>query len=92
MSGIGDDDLYEACRNEGQALVTLDRDFGEMLRFPPESTAGIVILNCRGRISPTFILARIEEFVALLQSEPLDGRLWIVEPGRLRINNRREPS
>jgi predicted nuclease of predicted toxin-antitoxin system len=44
MSGVGDDDLYEVCRAEGRILITLDRDFGEILRFPPENTPGIVIL------------------------------------------------
>ena len=48
MSGVGDEDLYKACRAEERVLITLDRDFGEVLRFPPENTPGIVILNCHG--------------------------------------------
>jgi predicted nuclease of predicted toxin-antitoxin system len=90
LSGIDDGSLYEACRADGRALITLDRDFGEVLRFPPEDTAGIAILDCRGRLSPAVILARIEELVALLKIQPLDGYLWIVEPGRLRVHDRRE--
>src|SRR4051794_11891630 len=68
MSRVGDDDLYEASRAERRVLITLDRDFGEVLRFPTENTSGIVVLNCRGRMSPALILARIEECIALLQS------------------------
>ena len=34
MSGSHDVALYEACRAEGRVLVSLDRDFGEVLRFP----------------------------------------------------------
>jgi predicted nuclease of predicted toxin-antitoxin system len=83
MGGLDDHGLYEACRADRRALVTLDRDFGEVLRF--------VILNCRGRLSPAFIAARVNELVSFLQSESLDGRLWIVEAGRLRIHERREP-
>ena len=55
MSGSGDAALYEACRVEGRILITLDRDFGEVLRFPPEDTAGIAVLDCRGRLSPATI-------------------------------------
>ncbi|MCC6775935.1 MAG: DUF5615 family PIN-like protein [Hyphomicrobiales bacterium] len=44
LSGNTDVALYEACRAESRVLVTLDRDFGEVLRFPPEESAGIAIL------------------------------------------------
>jgi predicted nuclease of predicted toxin-antitoxin system len=90
LSGSVDVALYEACRREGRVLITLDRDFGEVLRFAPEGTAGIAILDCRGRLSPTNILARIKELATLLKTEAIDGRLWIVEPGRVRIHERRE--
>ena len=90
MSGSRDTALLEACRSEGRALITLDRDFGEVLRFPPEDTAGIAILDCRGRLSPTTILARIKELAALLAVQDIAGRLWIVEPGRVRVHERRD--
>jgi predicted nuclease of predicted toxin-antitoxin system len=90
LSGSADDTLYQACRAEDRVLITLDRDFGEILRFAPEDTAGIAILDCRGQLSPTSILARIKELAALLEIESIDGQLWIVEPGRVRIHERRE--
>jgi predicted nuclease of predicted toxin-antitoxin system len=62
MSGANDDTPYKTCRAAGRVLVTLDRDFGEVLRFPPEDTVGIAILDCRGRISPRAILERIKTF------------------------------
>jgi hypothetical protein len=91
MIGADDVALYRVCRAEGRVLVTLDRDFGEILRFPPEGTAGIVVLACRGRLSPAFILKRITELVGFLRTQDISGRLWIVEPGRLRVHDRREP-
>ncbi len=91
MSGSDDAMLYEACRVDGRVLITLDRDFGEVLRFPPEDLAGIIILDCRGRLSPASILARLRECAALLAVQPIERQLWIVEPGRVRIHERREP-
>ncbi|MEQ1864823.1 MAG: DUF5615 family PIN-like protein [Micropepsaceae bacterium] len=91
ISGTTDTALYDACRSAGQVLITLDRDFGEVLRFPPETTPGIAILVCHGRLSPSSIRARIKELAAFLEAHPIDGRLWIVEPGRLRIHGRRDP-
>jgi predicted nuclease of predicted toxin-antitoxin system len=90
LSGATDDALNEACRNERRVLITLDRDFGEVLRFAPEEGAGIAILDCRGRLSPANILARIRELSAVLESESIDGKLWIVEPGRVRVHEQRE--
>ena len=89
MSGAKDERIYEACRDESRVLVTLDRDFGQTIRFPPEVTAGIVVLECKGRLSPTMILARLTELATLLRTRPIDHELWIVEPGRVRIHERK---
>jgi predicted nuclease of predicted toxin-antitoxin system len=88
MSGSTDVALYQACRIESRVLITLDRDFGEVLRFPPEDSAGIAILDCRGRLSPSAIHARINELAVVLAI--FSGQLWIVEPGRVRVHERRE--
>lgn len=85
LSGAEDERIYEVCRNECRVLVTLDHDFGHVFRFPPNVTAGIAVLECKGRLSPTAIKARITELATVLRSNPIDGQLWIVEPGRVRM-------
>jgi predicted nuclease of predicted toxin-antitoxin system len=90
MMGAEDERVFEICRSEGRVLVTLDHDFGQTLRFPPEVITGIVVLECKGRVSPAMILARMREFAAVLRTQPLEGELWIVEPGRIRIHQRKE--
>jgi predicted nuclease of predicted toxin-antitoxin system len=89
LSGSSDHTLYQVCREEERILVTLDHDFSHMLRFPPEATPGIVILESPGRLTPAAITARIAEMAALLRVRPIDRELWIVEPGRVRIRERR---
>jgi predicted nuclease of predicted toxin-antitoxin system len=37
LQGVTDQRLFDVCAAEGRALITLDRDFGEVLRFPPET-------------------------------------------------------
>lgn len=74
---------------EVRVLVTLDRDFGEVLRFPPEATAGIVVFASHGRMTKAVIAARMADLAAMLKTEPLSGHLWIVEPGRVRIHQKR---
>ena len=90
LSGATDNRIHEVCRDEGRVLVTLDHDFGHTLRFPPEGTAGIVVLECRGRQSLTALTARVVQLVLVLREYPIDGKLIIIEPGRVRIHQRRE--
>jgi predicted nuclease of predicted toxin-antitoxin system len=89
MSGADDRTVYEVCRDEWRVLITLDHDFGQTLRFAPEATAGIVILECRGRQTPATIVARIKELIAVMATRPIAQELWIVEPGRVRIHEKR---
>ncbi len=88
LEGAADPVLYAVCVRERRVLVTLDRDFGEVLRFPPAPGAGIVILDVGSRASVSTIQGRLQDFLTVARDEPLDGKLWIVAPGRVRIHLR----
>jgi predicted nuclease of predicted toxin-antitoxin system len=45
LGGTSDADLIEVCRTEDRVLVTLDLDFSNVMRFPPQKYAGIVVLR-----------------------------------------------
>ena len=83
LSGRDDRAIYEACRSTGRTLLTLDLDFSNPLRFPPEATEGIIVLRPPRPILP-MIRATLNSVLADLTSRPIKGRLWIVEPGRIR--------
>jgi hypothetical protein len=55
-------------------------------RFPPHHTAGIAVL----RLPKGAYLRLLEGFVGdllrTLDTEPIAGRLWIVEAGRIRVH------
>jgi predicted nuclease of predicted toxin-antitoxin system len=84
LAGVADPGLAAVCLVEGRAIVTLDTDFMNIRRFPPEQYAGILILRPHRQSVPR-ILALTRRFVALLKSEALQGKLWIVDEGRVRI-------
>jgi predicted nuclease of predicted toxin-antitoxin system len=86
LRGAADETLFEVCRRESRALVTLDRDFGQVLRYPPAASAGIVVLEIGPRATHRALLDRVRELLALLNTRSPAGELWIVEPGRLRIH------
>ena len=73
LHGVTDVKLFETCSAEGRALVTLDRDFGQVPRFPPERSAGIVILEAGPRTTLRGILDRLEDFLAVLDRRARTG-------------------
>jgi predicted nuclease of predicted toxin-antitoxin system len=87
LSGKSDELIYRMCIEEDRALVTLDRDFGQVTRFPPEETPGIVILELGNPATTQLLHSRLTEFLALAAVRPVAGELWIVEPGRVRVRS-----
>ena len=88
LGGAPDEGLFATCAAEGRILITLDRDFSRVPRFPPERSAGIVILETGPRTTLRSIAERLHDFLAVLETRSVVGSLWIVEPGRVRIHLR----
>lgn len=87
LSGTDDENLFRICQLEGRALITLDHDFGQTLRFPPKASFGIAVLELPRRLNPQSVIVRLQELLVLLDRRAIHGELWIVEPGRVRIHN-----
>ena len=86
LGGKADRIVFDVSVAEGRTLITLDRDFGQVTRFPPDRSAGIVVLDLGGPASLPRLQARLRDFLALAAARPITGELWIVEPGRLRVH------
>ncbi len=86
LGGIQDEALYERCRQDRRCLVSLDLDFSNVLRFPPEPTAGLAVLRPAGRPTLAALNTLARQLTDALSLEPIVGRLWIVEPERIRIH------
>ncbi len=86
LAGAADEVVFQACVAEGRTLITMDRDFGQVPRFPPTQTAGIVILELGGPASLRLLHDRLHDFLALAATRSIQGELWIVEPGRVRVH------
>ena len=84
MSGSRDEAVYQTCVESGRTLITLDLDFSNPLRFPPGSTEGIVVVR-PPRPVLSIIRATLAATLPDLKAQRLRGKLWIVEPGRLRL-------
>lgn len=85
LFGVADSALYEHCTSEDHILVTLDLDFSDVLRFPPEHTPGLVVLRGPNDLFHT-VRILVHTLANALTRDTPSGRLWIVEPGRLRVH------
>jgi len=90
LCGCSDSRLFEVCRTEGRCLVTLDLDFSDVTRFPPGRAAGVVILRLPQNPTLPVLESLVDSFLRSLGNNLLTGRLWIVEPGRIRIHQTEE--
>jgi predicted nuclease of predicted toxin-antitoxin system len=86
LRGAADERVFEVATREGRALVTLDRDLGQVLRFPPGASPGIIVIDPGPRASHRGLLERTRELLAVLKTRSPTGALWIVEAGRVRVH------
>ncbi len=84
LTSASDRDLIEAYRHEDRCLVTLDLDFGNPLLFQPAAYAGIAVLRLPARPSHQDLLDVAETLADALNLEPIKGKLWIIQRGRVR--------
>ena len=86
LQGTNDSDLYEVCCREQRTLVTLDLDFANIVRFPPQKGAGIVVIRLGRNPSLPLLEDLVRQFLDAMDNQPLlKGQLWVVEPGRIRV-------
>ncbi len=88
LTSASDEELAKRCAEEGRALVTLDLDFANPFRFPPEKHAGIAVLRGPARLTPDDLDALMKTLALALRNQDLNGHLWIVERGRIRLFQR----
>lgn len=83
-----DEELAARCAEEGRCIVTLDLDFANPFRFPPEKFPGIAVLRGPARMSEEILDQLLATLASALQTRTFAGELWIVEEGRIRVFER----
>ena len=84
LGGASDDRIVDVCKNEDRILITADLDLSDIQRYPPAQAPGYMVLRLP-RQSKQALLDLLAKAIPMLSVHPINGRLWIVEPGRLRI-------
>jgi predicted nuclease of predicted toxin-antitoxin system len=86
LQGTPDEQLYEVCRAEERCLVTLDLDFANVIRFPPDQPGGIVVVRIPRNPSLPVLEQLVQQFLKTLDRISVENKLWIVEMGRVRVH------
>lgn len=86
LQGCSDVKLFEICGAEHRCLVTLDLDFSDVTRFPPEKAGGIAVIRVPKNPSLELLEKLIRQFLQALLQMSIEKKLWIIEPGRIRIH------
>ena len=86
LGGASDEQVYAACVAELRCLITLDIDFADVTRFPPQRTAGIMVIRLPQNPSLTLLTRMATQSLSMLDHHAVQGQLWIVEAGRIRIH------
>jgi predicted nuclease of predicted toxin-antitoxin system len=84
LCGATDAELIAACSVENRGIVTLDLDFGNPLLFRPTNYTGIAVLRLPARPTPDDLLDAIWTLIAGLAQRQIEGKLWIIQRGRIR--------
>lgn len=86
LFGTSDEAIIQMAKETERILITADKDFSNILIYPPSQHSGIIVL----RLSRLTIAGATERLVTFLQTIPeqrIRGKLIIVEPDRVRFRS-----
>lgn len=84
LSGAPDCEVRATAIGSGRALITLDGDFANVIRYPPAETPGVIRLRLHPPTEDA-IDSALRWLVARLAAVNLDGKLVVVDERKIRI-------
>lgn len=86
LGGAADVEIAALARRSGRCLVTADFDFADVRHYPPRLFDGLVVLTLPYNAGPAYIERLVRELLdGLPELGAIEGKLLIVEPGRIRV-------
>jgi predicted nuclease of predicted toxin-antitoxin system len=90
LRGHSDEDIFAYAQAQESVLITADKDYSDIRRFPPGTHQGIMVVRVPDVLPTKTINHELLQALANLSSEDVNGNIVIVELGRVRI--RRPPA
>lgn len=84
LVGASDARVAGVAASESRAVITLDRGFADVRRYPPGSHPGVFVVHARD-LRPSVILMLVATFLTEHSFEDFTRCNVVIEPGALRI-------
>ncbi len=88
LRGAEDEKIYEFAQSEEAVILTGDKGFGNILRFPLGKHFGIVVVHFPNEMSTTEVNRYLLERFNDLSEDDFKGNLIVVEPRKIRIRRK----
>ena len=85
LRGHSDSDVFSYAQENNRTLITCDKGFSNLLRFPSGSHAGIMVVRIPDEYPIDLFNREVLSAIKGMGEEPLFGVLVIVEIGHTRI-------
>jgi predicted nuclease of predicted toxin-antitoxin system len=92
LRGRDDQEIFDYAQAQSAILITADKDFSNVLRFPLGTHSGIMVVRVPDELPTQKVNQELLRALADLAGEELTGLLVIVEAGRVRIRRPTGPS
>lgn len=87
LAGIPDESVMKKALGESRTLVTFDKHFGNILRYPPQETAGVILLEIHPPLIAK-ITSAFDKFFKKYGKSPLQGSLVVLSDKGYRIRGK----
>lgn len=84
-SGVTDDDIYAKAVKDKLVILTMDKDFSRIIRFPPKACGGIIVVKIY-RVSVDKTTELFAKYFGALSEEKIRDNLVIIMPNGVRIH------
>lgn len=85
IQGTKDQNIAAICKTNQFIIVTMDIGFSNLIHYPPQEYAGIIVLR-HPDPNLEIIQKLLMETANHLEHEEIINKLWIIEIGRVRIH------
>ncbi len=85
IRGSPDETVYSYAQEKNAVILTRDRGFGNIWRFPLGHHHGIIVINLPNEMAATRVKTTIISKLQTLSPEDIRGNVVIIEPVKIRI-------
>lgn len=82
--GSEDKEIANIAHSDNRIIITFDRDFGNILLFPPQQYSGIVFIRIRPPLINT-VFSALSNLFKLVQFKEFKGKLFVLSAHDFRV-------